>query len=647
MSTCKRCGEELHAQANFCGTCGWITTEYNNQLSNQGIHSENAETGQEATLVHAGITYPSQQRATDYATVPLYNEEHPEQTHIQDADYTTQVSRPVFSPDEPTEQETQGNSRTRNTALPEKSEQAAKAEDAIILTQRRISRSLYPIPLFQRHKPKKSTRVRNFETRWITWMIIVVVPMIILTCIFSAGSTIFVPTLSISEGQNVNYGETLHLHGKNFIPGTRVEVTLDDTYPIKTIALPAESSAQNSPATSTNQAQPAGLFPISRNGLFAIAFTVLTTWKPGLHTLRAVEAFHLRSATIAFIINNQTSNTGTQSATPTAPNGTLTAHPQSSAQGLRAVTPNILTLGPVGEGSTHTVSSTVILTMNSNKPLNWTASWDQHKNPWLQITPTSGQLHAPSTQSIAVKAQPMRLKAGSYTTTVNISSPGDQAHYLSFSVTLVVSAGCIDANPVSLNIISSVGQNNPAPQTVTIMNCNLSGPWFAAVSGGSWLNVSPDTGTLSSGGTQTISVSATNQSAHLGPGTYQGKIVFTAGSGQITIPVTLTVQAPPTLSVNQATLHANTDCTFNQASSSWKCTLSLSNNQDAASNLNWSATSSGISGISVTPASGNLTPGQTTPVGIDIPGNDCSTTATITFSGPNNTINVPWSCTPA
>ena len=74
----------------------------------------------------------------------------------------------------------------------------------------------------------------------------------------------------------------------------------------------------------------------------------------------------------------------------------------------------------------------------------------------------------------------------------------------------------------------------------------------------------------------------------------------------------------------------------------WTCTETLSEDQNNSGNLSWSATT-GTAGITFNPASGTLSPGQTTQVSIAIPLSDCSDT--FTFKGQLDTAHVSWNCT--
>jgi len=76
-----------------------------------------------------------------------------------------------------------------------------------------------------------------------------------------------------------------------------------------------------------------------------------------------------------------------------------------------------------------------------------------------------------------------------------------------------------------------------------------------------------------------------------------------------------------------------------------QCMVTLSNRSPNRS-LTWSASSRGISGVTMNPAGGTLQPKGQVSVIITMPSTiTCPANDTITFSGPLNSVNVSWSCT--
>lgn len=76
----------------------------------------------------------------------------------------------------------------------------------------------------------------------------------------------------------------------------------------------------------------------------------------------------------------------------------------------------------------------------------------------------------------------------------------------------------------------------------------------------------------------------------------------------------------------------------------FSCVVTLSVAQNSQGSLQWSASSTGISGIIFTPSSGTLTGGQTVQVTVSVPNTTCPANATFIFSGQATSVSVPWTC---
>ncbi len=121
-------------------------------------------------------------------------------------------------------------------------------------------------------------------------------------------------------------------------------------------------------------------------------------------------------------------------------------------------------------------------------------------------------------------------------------------------------------------------------------------------------------------------------------------------SAPVQTPTTLPTQTPsPTPTLTPTPPHGPAISTANLTPSKcstttqgWTCTETLSEDQNNTSNLPWSA-ATGTAGITFNPASGTLSPGQTTQVSITIPLGDCSDT--FIFKGPVDAAHVSWNCT--
>ncbi len=178
---------------------------------------------------------------------------------------------------------------------------------------------------------------------------------------------------------------------------------------------------------------------------------------------------------------------------------------------------------------------------------------------WLKIS-SAGALSTTADPPLTVTADPAGLSAGTYTGNISLTALFIQQ---TISVTLLVAPGSaapiFTVTPNRLDFIYQPGGSAPPPRSYIIVGPAGWAPTPVAVaartqSGGNWLSAGAANGTANSGS----ALSATAIPGILGPGTYQGSIVLTPGvAPPVTIPVTLTVQPLPTISVSPAALTFN------------------------------------------------------------------------------------------
>jgi len=501
-----------------------------------------------------------------------------------------------------------------------------------------------------------------------TWLIIViVVTLVILASIIGAGLTILAPSLSMQGSADVTPGGTLHLHGSHFIPGNAVTCTLDGStvLPFATTAHPTTNAATSATSwtlaiqndqtlQATSQATSTTTISVNGDGTFNASFTVEQSWGTGQQTIQATEALSPRSASVTFTVSDAGQQTATPGATATAtasatttPSVTPTTTPTNT--GLSAISPQTLTLGPIGEGNNQAVTSQATLSAGGSDLINWTATWDKTQAPWLQLNPQSGQIQAPGTQNITVGALAGALQAGTYNATITFSNNAQSGQSVTLNVALTVQAGCLTVTPTTLNFAGTVNANDPPGQSIALNNCGTRGNWSATGSGAPWLNVTPTNGNLNAGATQSVVVSTSIAGAGSKAGTYRSQIQFTNGTAHATVAVTFVVKAAPVpamLSASATALTTRLNCKLQEGANGvlWHCPITLSSSANATSNLNWTSTSSGIAGIIIQPASGTLTPGQSAAVEINIPRFPCDEKGTATFFGPANNVTVTVGC---
>jgi uncharacterized protein (TIGR03437 family) len=235
---------------------------------------------------------------------------------------------------------------------------------------------------------------------------------------------------------------------------------------------------------------------------------------------------------------------------------------------------------------------------------------------WAKVAYT-GNLVTPQTLSVTVN--PAGLSSGSYSGTINLTAGGvTQTVPISLTVTGAPATGTVSASQPSLAFTALAG--GPAQsQTVSISSSGAPVSYTVSVSSSTpWLTATP-----ASGETQS-SVTITADPASLAAGSYQGTVTITSGNS-ITVAVTLTVQAPPTVSVSASTLSF---VYLTGGTSPPSQTVTVSGNTGgftatAASTGNW---------LSVSPTSGNV--GSSISVSVNPSGLSAGTqTGTITIAG--------------
>ena len=193
---------------------------------------------------------------------------------------------------------------------------------------------------------------------------------------------------------------------------------------------------------------------ISHNGTFAITIHVNENWGKGsVHSLCVYGQDGKFITSIDF----------------KAVSGVLKP---SLAPCITTASQTTMNLGPIAEGESQTVSMPFQLCTSGSGKLDWTSSWDQQQAPWLQVD-QNGQLTAPQSQQIQIRASAQNLKAGTYTADVTFSSSLGNTKVV-LQATFLVQAKdiptCIQVNQPTLSLAGQLGQGSPVSQTVIIQN---------------------------------------------------------------------------------------------------------------------------------------------------------------------------------
>lgn len=491
-------------------------------------------------------------------------------------------------------------------------------------------------------------------------IIAILVPFVLIGSIVTLGFTLFAPALSLSGSSSVASGGTLALHGSHFLPGSSITLTLDNSTPLFVAVRPASHQVARSTSgalsmTAARLLQPAASNTINAdgNGTFNVNISVDPGWSTGQHTIQASEAISHRGTQLTFtIVSGGTTPTPTSTATATdtpSPALSPTVSPSAAVQtgALSCVNPTSITLGPVSANYTQAVSRTVTLCTAGTGSVNWTATWDQGQASWLAFDHSAGTISAPGQATITVFANASQMKAGNYSALVTFSSQSSSVTE-TLNVNFTVQADCITASPNALKFNAMLHVSEAPAQTVSLSNCGGTGNWSASVKtsdGASWLSATPTSGTLNGNTSLTVTIGASTLNSTLVAGVYSGTVTFALGSSTLTVNITFNVQDGPILSVSVSRLVGNNPpCQYLPTAGFYVCYVTLTNTSNTSS-LNWTSSANLLPGAVIKPPSGTLAAGQSQPrVLIEIPANDCKSGASVTFSGPANSVTLPWTC---
>ncbi|HET8853522.1 MAG TPA: hypothetical protein VFN02_13450, partial [Ktedonobacteraceae bacterium] len=186
---------------------------------------------------------------------------------------------------------------------------------------------------------------------------------------------------------------------------------------------------------------------------------------------------------------------------------------------------------------------------------------------WLGISQAHGSLDANATGDVSIMVTSAGLQVGTYTGQVMFKL-GSSTVIVSvfFTIQQMQQRPCLYANTESLDFSTTYGLGDPYPQSLTLLNCGLDGDWSASAAHNSnWLGVDSTHGYLHTGASKDIVVAV--RTAHLDPGEYHDRLIFTLGSSSAVVDVTLVVQ-PPRDCIQASTQSLDFEATSGQGSSS-------------------------------------------------------------------------------
>lgn len=235
-----------------------------------------------------------------------------------------------------------------------------------------------------------------------------------------------------------------------------------------------------------------------------------------------------------------------------------------------------------------------------------TASATASSGSWLSATPASGST---TSGTVSVSVNPTGLTAGTYTGTVKTTSTGATGSPVTTNVTLVVSNATVtpstlSASPSTMSFAFTTGGATPSSQPI-LVSSTPSAVSYSVATTGAWLSATPSSGTTP--GSVNVSINPTGLTA----ATYTGSVTIVSagatGSPQ-TVAVTLVVSSPTSTTALKAT---PTSFAFNFQSGGTTLPSQKLSLTTTATTASYSASTSGGTWLSVTPATGAL-PGMLT-----------------------------------
>ncbi|MFL5624529.1 MAG: BACON domain-containing protein, partial [Ktedonobacteraceae bacterium] len=282
----------------------------------------------------------------------------------------------------------------------------------------------------------------------------------------------------------VALGALITVRGTNFSPYTSVGLTRDTVIPIVD--------------TGSNT-----IIRTDGKGNFTDTVIVAPEWQAGLHIIRAEDA-HLHK-TAAFTI-------------------VVTGHSALLRPAHLLLSTSVVDLGS-GDQATNGLKL-LTLTNAGGGQISWQSTTTQ---PWLMLSPKSGAFSSGQAIHVMIAAERANLKPGSYTGQVIFTSNAGQATLpVKMKTTQLQpdNKAVLQLTPPVLSFTGADGSANPPGQVITVSNPGVQPlQWSASINGGNdWLAVTPLTGSIAQGGSQ--SLVANVNSSNLLPGTYSAMVTF-------------------------------------------------------------------------------------------------------------------------
>jgi len=292
-------------------------------------------------------------------------------------------------------------------------------------------------------------------------------------------------TLQVTPA-TVALGNVIELRGSNFSPHGQIGLTRDSNIPI------ADTVGNT-------------IIQADSKGSFAETVIVEAEWQAGSHLIRAEDAKLHKTA--AFTI-------------------AVTGHSPSLRPPHLVLSSSAIDLG-AGDQATNS-TKTITLTNGGGGQITW-QSVTTHS--WLLLSPKSGTFSSGQRIQLTIAANRSNLLPGAYAAGIIFTSNAGQEILSAKMRTTQLEPGHeadLQLTPAVLSLTGVDGSSDPPAQVLTVSNPGVLPLHWSASSSSNWLSITPWSGDVSKGSSQSVQVGV-NISTQL-PGTYTGVVTFT-GSG--------------------------------------------------------------------------------------------------------------------
>jgi len=197
----------------------------------------------------------------------------------------------------------------------------------------------------------------------------------------------------------------------------------------------------------------------------------------------------------------------------------------------------------VAQGSTSGPSDSFRILNHGQGTMNWQVQAVLPQGNWLRLTPASGSTDAATlpknAPEVTVQMDPTGLSPGLYGGLLVVTAPGarNNPQFLTVVARILAQGSPPVANvqPAGLSFTADLN-GSPVPQTVTVRTTGGATLTFTAgvrtQDGGSWLTVSPSSGSLASS-TDRLRVQVQVSPSGLAAGVYQGAVTLSFSNGTV------------------------------------------------------------------------------------------------------------------